>query len=66
VAQQLEQKGEGSGSEDLHLISDLKGGDGEIADGDESNNIKEGGNGKLPAIGAESFAEKLIEVPRHV
>jgi hypothetical protein len=42
------------------LISDLKGGDGEIADGDELelifNEIKEGGDGKLPAIGAESFA----------
>lgn len=57
--------GEGGGGEDLHLVGDLEGGDGEVGDGDELervlDDVEEGGDGELPAVGAEDLAQHLAD-----
>lgn len=63
----LTKKGNGksSGGEDLHLVGDLEGGDGEVGDGDELervlNDIKDSGDGELPAIRAEDLTAEVGE-----
>ena len=60
-----EEDGEGGGGEDFHLVGDLEGGDGEVADGDELegvlDDVEEGGDGEFPAVGTEDVGVDLGE-----
>jgi len=60
--------GEGGRGEDFHLVGNLEGSDGEIADSNELqrvlNDIEDCGDGEFPTVGTEDFLRDLLYTSR--